>query len=231
MRWLFEPRDRQRSPDQRTDRQTAFTYDVSARRDCRWPEARQAGCRRDRRAKPSPVRVPVEDRVSESKQEKAPWWADLGKEGAPTAAEIEKLAREYVDRKAKVLEAMLAQRKAAADMDPLHEKCTELVKQFGSAHATKSKLLHGLDWEIMGTFGASTSTDAAAVERLRSKLEETKQTRLLKRLFDKTVRWTLKPTARTEILRPDVDDEIRGLFAVCEVTKDRAPSIEVRPKS
>lgn len=159
------------------------------------------------------------------------WWEDLGKNAPPTAAEIEKLAKEYANRKAKVLEAMLAQREAVGNLDPLHEKCTELVKQFGSAHATKSKLLHGFNWEIMGTFGASTSTDAAAVDRLRTKLEETKQTRLLKRLFDKTIRWTLKPTARTEILRPDVDDEVRGLFAVCEVTKDRAPSLEVRPKS
>lgn len=160
-----------------------------------------------------------------------PWWTKLGEDGPPTAAEIEQLAKDYVDKKAKVLEAMLSQRSATAELEPLHEKCTELVKKFGSAHATKSKLLHGLAWEIMGTFGASTSTDAAAVERLRARLEETSQTRLLKRLFDKTVRWTLKPTARTEILRPDVGDEIRGLFAVCEVTKDKAPSIEVRPKS
>jgi hypothetical protein len=159
----------------------------------------------------------------------APWWTDLG-ERAPTAAEIEKLAQEHINLKAKVLEATLAQRDAQQKFEPIHQKCIELVTKFGSAHATKSKLLHGLEWEIMGTFGASTSIDAAAVELLRSRLTKTKQTCLLKRLFDKTIRWTLKSTARAEILKEDVPSPVRALFAACEVTKDRVPSIEVRPK-
>jgi hypothetical protein len=160
-----------------------------------------------------------------------PWWTNLGDEAPPTAAEVEKLAQEYVDQKENVLQAAIAQRAAQQELEPLHEKCIELVTKFGSAHATKSKLLHGLEWEIMGTFGSSTSIDAAAVEILRSRLIATKQTRLLKRLFDKTIRWTLKSTARAEILREDVPSGPRALFAACEVTKDRAPSIEVRPKS
>ena len=116
-------------------------------------------------------------------------------------------------------------------METIKAQCVTLVIKFGSAHAQKSKLLHGLKWEIVGTFGSSTSIDAAAVERLRLHLVENKKTRLLKRLFEATTRWALKSTARAEILKPDIDDEIRASFSLCEVTKDNSPSITVRQKT
>jgi hypothetical protein len=150
---------------------------------------------------------------------------------APTAAEVDKLAKDYVDLKAKVLESVLATRAANEKLDPVERDLVELVRKFGSVHAEKSKLLHGLHWEIMGTFGTSTSTDAAAVEHLREHLVKTENTRLLKRLFDKTVRWALRSTARAEILKADVPCEVRALFAACEVTKDRSPLITAREKA
>jgi len=149
---------------------------------------------------------------------------------APNPAEVDQIAIRYVAAKAKVLEAMLAQRAAQKDLETIAENCIAEVRQFGSAHATKSKLLHGLKWELMATFGSSTSIDAAAVEQLRIHLQETKQTRLLKRMFESVTRWSLKSTARAEILKPDVSDEVRAKFAVCEVTKDRSPSLEARKK-
>jgi putative Mn2+ efflux pump MntP len=45
----------------------------------------------------------------------------------------------------------------------MKEELICLVEEFGSAHAEKSKLLHGITHEILATFGLSTSIDAAAV--------------------------------------------------------------------
>jgi hypothetical protein len=154
----------------------------------------------------------------------------LIKSEAPTAAEVDKLAIEYSKLKEELLEATLARVAAQEKLEPAAAKLIEVVRKCGSAHAQKSKMLHGLKWEIMGTFSTSTSVDTAAVERLRLELVGQKQTRLLKRLFEGTVRWALRSTARAEVLKPDVSDEIRGLFVACEVTEDRSPSLTVREK-
>jgi hypothetical protein len=148
----------------------------------------------------------------------------------PSPAEVDKIAILYDAKKERVLQATLAQRAASEELELVQKQCVELVSKFGSAYAEKSKLLHGLKWEIMGTFGASTSIDSAAVETLRSFLTANKQTRLLKRMFESTTRWALKSTARAEILKDDVSAKARALFAACEVTKDRSPSIQARKK-
>ena len=57
-----------------------------------------------------------------------------------------------------------------------------------------------------------------------------KKTRILKRLFESATRWTLKSTARAEILKPDIGDDVRANFAACEVTKPSTPKLEVREK-
>jgi hypothetical protein len=148
----------------------------------------------------------------------------------PTPEEVEKLALEYNKLKDELLEAILASKVAGDDLTPVKTKCIELVRKFGTAHAKKSKLLHGIKWEMMATFGSSTSPDAAAIENLRQHLLTVKKTRLLKLMFEMTPRWTLKETARVEILKPGIDDEIRALFALCEVPSDSTPKLEVREK-
>jgi hypothetical protein len=59
--------------------------------------------------------------------------------------------------------------KIAVALDEPHERMREdlvcLVEEFGSTHAEKSKLLHGLEYEIIATFGISTSIDATAAKR------------------------------------------------------------------
>lgn len=80
-----------------------------------------------------------------------------------------------------------------------HERMREdlicLVEEFGSAHAEKSTLLHGISYEIMATFGMTTSIDAAAAERFAHALRLAKQTRLLNKIFQQTVRYTLAADA------------------------------------
>jgi hypothetical protein len=81
---------------------------------------------------------------------------------APTAAEIDKLPIEFLELEEKVGQAY----KIAVAADEPHERMREelicLAEEFGSTHAEKSKLLHGIQYEIMATFGMSTSIDAAA---------------------------------------------------------------------
>jgi hypothetical protein len=86
-------------------------------------------------------------------------------ETPPTAVDIDRLAMEFLVLESKVDDAY----KIATALDEPHEKMKaeliELVEAFGSSHAEKSKLLHGMEYEILATFGVSTSIDAAAVER------------------------------------------------------------------
>ena len=148
----------------------------------------------------------------------------------PSPAEVDELCIQYDKEGQKVLDCVLATREAQKFLDDTKQKIVELAKQFGSVHASKSKLLHGRKWEAMLTEGTSTSIDAAAVETLRLDLVAQKKTRILKRLFESATRWTLKSTARAEILKPDIGDDVRANFAACEVTKPSTPKLEVREK-
>lgn len=158
---------------------------------------------------------------------------------APLApAEVEELAEEYRDLELKI--AGIA-KKAMDDLAPhkkrLDEVWEELVPQvrnFGSAHAEKSKLLYGLELEVMGTFGSTTAIDAAAVERFRQALVKMKQARLLKTVFEKTVRWTLAAQA-SAFLRKEHDagkipNKLFLLFARCSVPKTLTPKLVVRAR-
>src|SRR5437868_12011392 len=97
---------------------------------------------------------------------------------APPPAEIDVKAEQYYRLKDNVTKAVLAAKDAQVPLDQLKEELIDLVRDFGSAHAEKSKLLHGITQEMMVTFGSSVSIDAAAVEKFRMALEEAKQTRL-----------------------------------------------------
>jgi hypothetical protein len=80
---------------------------------------------------------------------------------APTPVRVDELAEAYLALKDEYLEARL---EAEITADLLEKKGAELkalVSDFGSAHAEKSKLLHGVTHELMVTFGSSVSIDGA----------------------------------------------------------------------
>jgi hypothetical protein len=110
----------------------------------------------------------------------------------------------------------------------MREDLVCLVEEFGSAHADKSKLLHGIRYEIMATFGTSTSIDAAAVERFASALRLAKQTHLLTRIIEQNIRCTLAPDASSVIRSVALPKPLLTLFAQCQVTKPRTPTLKVR---
>src|SRR5205807_1502691 len=141
---------------------------------------------------------------------------------------IDRLAVQFLELEQKVDDAY----KIATALDAPHEKMKEelidLVEEFGSAHAEKSKLLHGITHEILATFGVSTSIDAAAVERFAQALRIAKQTKLLSRIFEQTTRYTLRPDAGSIIRAVTLPKAHLALFAQCQVSKTRTPILKVR---
>ena len=98
---------------------------------------------------------------------------------SPNAEQVDAHAVEY-KRLEKILDAAKAElakvrNKEGADLDKLHGTLIEMVRSFGGKHAEKSKILHGIEWELMATFGQSAGIDSAAVERLRLALESGQQ--------------------------------------------------------
>lgn len=158
---------------------------------------------------------------------------------SPTPASVEALAEEYQKLESKIAEI---QKKAADDAAPHKKRLNELwellvadVRQFGSSHSEKSKILYGLKLEVMGTFGSTSAIDAAAVESFRLALVKEKQGRLLKGIFEKTERWTLLPQA-SAFIRQEHDagtlpNKLFLLFARCSVPKELTPKLQVRPRN
>jgi hypothetical protein len=160
---------------------------------------------------------------------------------APVAlspAEIEALAAEYRDLDAQIAAIDL---KANEEIRPLRTRIDEVwelliaqVRKYGSAHAEKSKLLYGVTLEVMGTFGSSSSADAAAVEAFRLLLVKAKKARLLKLIFEKTERWALTAKASVILLKAHAEKQIPNklfiAFARCSVSKDRTPTLVVRER-
>ena len=113
----------------------------------------------------------------------------------------------------------------------MKEELIDLVRDFGSAHAEKSRLLHGITREMMVTFGSSVSIDGAAVERFRLALMKANQARLLKKVFLQHVRWSLSPEASAIIKGEKLSKSLLALYSQVEVIKPKSPSLQVREKS
>ena len=161
--------------------------------------------------------------------------AQIEKPAAPSAEEVDAHAIEY-KRLEKILDgAKVAfakiKKKEGADLDKLHLCLIELVRAFGGKHAEKSKIVHGIDWELMATFGESHGIDATAVERLRVALKAANKTRLLKKLFTEEKSWRLAPNA-AEILKAEgkLPDDLAMAALACFTFTPSTPRLEVRPK-
>src|SRR6266550_2596394 len=73
----------------------------------------------------------------------------------PTAADIDQMAIQFLELEKNVDDAYAIA--VAADERPerMRESLADLVEEFGSSHAEKSKLLHGVEYEIITTFGVT----------------------------------------------------------------------------
>jgi hypothetical protein len=150
---------------------------------------------------------------------------------APAPAEVDQLAKEYLALKTKLDEALQASFAAQEPIQKMKERLIEKVREFGSTHAEKSKLLHGIVYEMLATFGSSISLDAAAVEAFRVGLVKAGQPRLLKKIFEKSERWTLSANAAAIVKGSKLSKPLLALYSQCQVTKSKAPMLQVREKA
>lgn len=156
-------------------------------------------------------------------------------DSSPNAEQIDDYAAEYqrLDEVVEVAKKEFQKVKNAegADLDRLHLALIELVRTFGGKHAEKSKILHGIEWELMATFGQSHGIDATAVERLRLALKDAGKTKLLKKLFTEQKSYRLADNA-AEVLKAEgkLPDDLAMAALACFTFTPSTPRLEVRPK-
>ena len=109
----------------------------------------------------------------------------------PSPAEVDELALEFSRLESRVSEAYRVADELDQPREAFEERLVLLVEEWGSPHATKSKLLTGASSELLATFGSTRSIDAAAVEAFRVTLKTAGQTRILAKIFEQCVSWRL----------------------------------------
>jgi hypothetical protein len=150
---------------------------------------------------------------------------------APLPAEIDERAEAFH----KLEEELIAAKKTAKDaqekVSAKELELIELVRACGSPHHEKSKILHGILWEMMATFAQYRTLDGAAVDRFRNALVEAKQTRILKKIFRQDIRWTIEASGLDEVVKTGkLSAKLMSLLLQCTVTQDKKPSLDVRLK-
>src|SRR5947207_8192791 len=110
-----------------------------------------------------------------------------------TPVRVDELAQEYIELRDAVDKAtqMVLERQEPASK--LKEILVELVSEHGSLHAKKSKLLHGVRYEMMATYGSTTSLDTAAVKLFREACLKNGQKAIMQRIFQEDIRYTISP--------------------------------------
>ncbi len=145
----------------------------------------------------------------------------------PTALEVDELVREYVQLQVKLAKLLAKVASAREPLGPAKDKLVELVREFGSAHAEKSKRLYGVIFCAMVTESTSHSTDAAAVERFRLALKDAGQTRLLEKIFLQDIRWVPAPGWEAIVKSEQLDEALLALFSQCDVPHNNEPKLAV----
>jgi hypothetical protein len=149
---------------------------------------------------------------------------------APKPDAIDEFAVEFDRLDRELAKAKKSAKDAAMPVAALEPELIALVRSFGGPHAEKSKILHGIAWEMMATFGQGMLQDAAAIERLRLALKKAKQARLLKKLFQQDIRWTFKASSVEVVKREKLTPKLLRLLLLCFVPVDKTPTLDVREK-
>lgn len=82
----------------------------------------------------------------------------------------------------------------------------------------------------MLTLGQSTRVDKAGVNKLLEALKRLNLQRLFPKLFRRTERFEVAPTAAGVIHADNTPNEVRGLYAQAVKIEPRAPQLDVRPR-
>lgn len=150
---------------------------------------------------------------------------------APSPTKVDELAREYNALKDKYLEATLAAKAAAQLLEDKEKELIPLVRDHGTPHAEKSWLLHGVKFEMMGTFGQTVQTDKAAVEKFRDACLKELKVRNVAKIFEVVTTYRLLSTAGEFVRTSELSRKLKALYAACQVIKDKSPTLVVREKN
>jgi hypothetical protein len=145
-------------------------------------------------------------------------------------AQIDASAEKFRELELDLAEAKKKYQEAQKELGDRERELIELVRATGGPHAQKSKILHGIAWELLATFAQYTTQDSAAIERFRVALVKAKKTKLLKKIFSADVRWTMKSSASEIVKTEKLSPTLMGLLLQCSVTADKKPSLDVREK-
>lgn len=148
----------------------------------------------------------------------------------PTPAEIDALAKEYLELKDQALEKSAAAGAALQLVSDKGQILQDLIAACGSAHAEKSKIVYGLEFEAFATYSQFSSVDSAAVDTFRDALKKSAKTFLIGKMFEKSVRWTLRSEASTIIRGFRLSPKLSALWGRCILLKDKKPTLTVRPR-
>jgi hypothetical protein len=151
----------------------------------------------------------------------------------PTPQEIDDAAKQYCELEQQIDDEHLALRKKIeplnARLKPLAEKLKAWGEEFGGVHATKSKLLTGLAYEVMTTAASSTSLDQAAAGLFYEVCKKVGKSRIFGRLFETLTVYRSQPGA-DQVARTELTPRLALAFARCFITKSQATRMEVRPR-
>lgn len=153
----------------------------------------------------------------------------------PTPQKVDELALEYnaLDETITRIEAEADEQSAEskAKLKTLVAELKQLVADFGSAHAKKSKLLSGVEWEMMLTPSASVGVIDTAVQKFQAWGKKDRKNRaIVESLFVEEKRWALTPNATLLVQAPTIPAAAKRMFAACLDIKPNQPKLEVRPK-
>jgi hypothetical protein len=149
---------------------------------------------------------------------------------------LDQFAAEYISLKTEIFERNLelldALKEKSARVAFLAKLFTDACHAHGSPHEKKSKLLSGLDYELMTTESSSSSIDQAAVRILESKCERHGKTDLFEQLFESVSEYRARPGADA-IARASrgLTGPLAVAYLKCAVTKTSPPRLTaVRPR-
>lgn len=149
---------------------------------------------------------------------------------APLPADVDSRAEEVCELELTLSGARARIAVLQKEFSAKQQELIDLVSAHGGPHAQKSKILHGIVWEMLVTFAQYTTQDAAAVERFRLALVKAKKTRLMKKIFRSDVRWTMQSSAAEIVKTEQLTPTLMSLLLQCSVTQDKKPSLDVRRK-
>lgn len=151
--------------------------------------------------------------------------------------ELDRLAAEYLSIENELEQERLAvneRTKAKSErLADLAKRFVEVCNTHGSPHEKKSRLLSGLEFEIMTTISSSTSLDQAAVGAFEAQCVKAQSLRIFRSLFEKVSTFRSRPDADSVLRRTStaLTPSLAKGYLRCVLTKTNPPRLSaVRPR-